>query len=86
MIDYFQVLCGNKSDLEATRVVPTSDGEELGKKEGVPFLETSAKTGVNVQEAIEALVKSIPRTGIKYKVWYTRFDLWGGHVLVYMDK
>jgi septin family protein len=34
----------------------------------VPFFETSAKTAVNVQEAVHELLRVTPRTGAEYKV------------------
>jgi len=54
------VLVGNKSDLEHERVVATSEGGDLAKTFGVvPFLETSAKTRVNVEESFFTLVRQI---------------------------
>ncbi len=40
------VLVGTKCDLENDREVPREQGEELARKLGVKFLETSAKTKV----------------------------------------
>lgn len=46
------VLVGNKADLPADRrAVSTEEGARLAKQYSVPFFETSAKTGVNVDEA-----------------------------------
>jgi len=42
------VLVGNKKDLEHMREVTKKEGEELAKKEGILFYETSAKSGENV--------------------------------------
>lgn len=53
------VLVGNKSDLENERVVATSEGGDLAKSFGCPFLETSAKTRVNVEESFYQLVREI---------------------------
>ena len=44
------VLVGAKSDLEINRQVMKEEGEELAEKNGIPFYETSAKTGENVNE------------------------------------
>ena len=43
-------LIGNKCDWEARRVVPRDRGEELARSQGIPFLETSAKTNHNIDE------------------------------------
>lgn len=53
------VLIGNKCDLETERQVTTGEGSELGKSFGCPFLETSAKTRVNVEEGFFELVRVI---------------------------
>ena len=45
------VLVGNKSDLEAERVVEQSAGKELATVFGCPFMETSAKAGVRCEDA-----------------------------------
>ena len=56
------ILVGNKADL------PASDHEvtvEMGKTKaaqwGVPFMETSAKTGQNVFDAFQCLVREIKK-------------------------
>ena len=51
------VLVGNKCDLEYKRQVSTEEGFALAESHGIPFFETSAKTSVNVNEAIEALIR-----------------------------
>jgi len=45
------LLVGNKSDLKAERKVSIEEGEEFAKANGMLFLETSSKTGVNVDAA-----------------------------------
>lgn len=44
-------LIGNKSDLVDQRVVSKEEGIAFAKKNGFFYMETSAKTGVNVQQA-----------------------------------
>jgi len=45
------MLIGNKSDLDHRRQVSKEEGEKFAKDHGLIFLETSAKTAANVEEA-----------------------------------
>lgn len=45
------ILVGNKSDLEHRREVPRESGEAFAKEHGLLFLETSAKSNANVEDA-----------------------------------
>ncbi|PVU95442.1 hypothetical protein BB559_002738 [Furculomyces boomerangus] len=45
------MLIGNKSDLEAKRAVAKEEGETFARDNGLFFIETSAKTASNVEEA-----------------------------------
>ena len=45
------LLIGNKSDLEHRRAVSTEEGQAFADANGLLFLETSAKTSHNVEEA-----------------------------------
>ena len=49
------VLIGNKTDLEAYRMVSTTEGDNLAKQHGYPFIETSAKTGLNIDKIFETV-------------------------------
>ena len=54
------VLVGNKCDLPASQhKVSYSVGKELADKWGVPFFNTSAKTGVNVTQAFNEIVREV---------------------------
>ena len=45
------MLIGNKADMEARRQVSTAEGEKFAADHALIFLETSAKTAANVEEA-----------------------------------
>ncbi|XP_059162219.1 circularly permutated Ras protein 1-like [Physella acuta] len=62
------ILVANKQDLTSEAAVTSEQGADLAKKLGVPFFETSAKTGSNVAEAIKGLVRTIPRLSSDYKL------------------
>ncbi|MFX1256430.1 MAG: GTP-binding protein [Promethearchaeota archaeon] len=53
------ILVGNKIDLENERVVSKAEGEELAQKLGLSYIETSAKTGENIEEAFRMLALQI---------------------------
>jgi len=53
------MLVGNKSDLEHRRAVSFEEGEKFAKENGLIFLETSAKTAANVEEAFMNTAKKI---------------------------
>ncbi|KAG5894487.1 hypothetical protein JTB14_029899 [Gonioctena quinquepunctata] len=53
------VLCGNKVDLEDKRVITEWRAREVAEKFGLPYLETSAATGQNINRAIETLLERV---------------------------
>uniref|UniRef100_A0A8C7Y477 RAB26, member RAS onco family n=1 Tax=Oryzias sinensis TaxID=183150 RepID=A0A8C7Y477_9TELE len=55
--DVVLMLLGNKADSAHDRVVKREDGERLAKEFGVPFMETSARSGLNVELAFTAVAK-----------------------------
>ncbi|CAL8311249.1 unnamed protein product [Arctogadus glacialis] len=48
-----------RADSTHERVVKKEDGERLAKEFGVPFMETSARSGLNVELAFTALAKAL---------------------------
>ncbi|MHA1836221.1 MAG: GTP-binding protein, partial [Candidatus Odinarchaeia archaeon] len=56
------IICGNKIDLVDQREVKREEGENFSKKIGKMFIETSAKTGQNVEKAFVELCSQIKNT------------------------
>lgn len=54
------VLVGNKTDLNDKREVTTQQGEEEAKRQGLRFVETSAKLGHNVQNLFKRIAQALP--------------------------
>ena len=52
-------LVANKIDMKENRKVEREEGEKLAKELGLPFMEVSAKDGINVDEIFEDLVERI---------------------------
>jgi small GTP-binding protein len=53
------IIVGNKIDLESKRVVSRDEGEALAKKLILTYVETSAKTGENINDAFKMLALQI---------------------------
>ncbi|XP_068102650.1 ras-like protein [Hyperolius riggenbachi] len=62
--DVPMVLIGNKCDLPA-RGVETRQAQDLARSYGIPYIETSAKTGQGVEDAFYTLVREIRRYKMK---------------------
>ena len=54
-----KLLVGNKSDLTSKRVVSSEQGKEFADSLGIEFLETSAKTATNVEQAFLTMASQI---------------------------
>merc|ERR1712137_260858 len=57
--DVRKLLVGNKSDLGDGREVSSDRGQALASEIGVPFLETSAKEGTNVNQVFHSIAQAI---------------------------
>ena len=58
-----KMLIGNKADLEDEREVSKEEGEQLAKLLDCKYYETSAKTGQNVNEALDEIARTT------YLIW-----------------
>ena len=56
-----KILIGNKCDWEEKRVVSTERGQQLADELGIPFLEVSAKSNINVDKAFYSLAEDIKK-------------------------
>uniref|UniRef100_A0A8D0GZW3 RAB37, member RAS onco family n=1 Tax=Sphenodon punctatus TaxID=8508 RepID=A0A8D0GZW3_SPHPU len=63
--DVVIMLLGNKADVSSERVIRTEDGESLAREYRVPFMETSAKTGMNVELAFRAIAKELKQRAVE---------------------
>lgn len=54
-------LAGNKADLSAKRQVEVSEAQAYADENGLIFLETSAKTALNVNDIFMAIAKKLPK-------------------------
>jgi len=62
-----KILIGNKADLMTNKVVDTNVAKEYAEGLNIPFYETSAKTGSNVEEAFTKLTQTIAGAGLSTK-------------------
>ncbi len=64
-----KILIGNKCDVsEEKRVISTARGQALADEFGIPFAETSAKSGVNVTEAFMKIAGDIRSRMVRSKI------------------
>jgi Ras-related protein Rab-8A len=56
-----KILIGNKCDWEEKRAVSTEQGQALADELGIPFLEVSAKSNINIEKAFYSLASDIKK-------------------------
>ena len=54
-------LIGNKIDMKEERRVSTEEGKKLADELGLPFMETSAKEGININEVFDDIVERVDK-------------------------
>jgi Ras-related protein Rab-10 len=57
--DVVKMLVGNKCDMEDRRCIQRARGEALAREHAIPFLETSAKSDVNIEKAFFEMARLI---------------------------
>lgn len=55
------MILGNKCDMDDKRAVSRERGEALAGEYGIPFLETSAKNNINVEQAFTRMAAAIKK-------------------------
>jgi len=76
--DVEKMILGNKCDMNDRRQVNKDKGEQLAIEYGIKFMETSAKAGMNVEEAFFTLARDI-KSKTEKKLEATNPPKGGGH-------
>lgn len=54
-----KLIIGNKCDIDGKISIPYDEGKSLADRYGVPFIETSAKTGLNIDKAFIQIISEV---------------------------
>jgi GTPase KRas protein len=74
------ILVGNKADKDREREVAIVEGRQRAIAWGCAFFETSAKTGLGVEEAFTRVVRELRRTVVEKPEVAKEPGYWGGCV------
>ncbi len=66
--DILLLLVGNKTDLNSKRVISTAEGEKLAKELGISYIETSAMTGENINDAFRMIALQLIKRFFEAKI------------------
>ena len=61
------VFCGNKSDLASKRAVDVEEAQAYAEDNGLLFMETSAKSGANVNQLFTAVARKLAKNDATHK-------------------
>lgn len=64
-VEVSKLLVGTKSDKKSEREVTTEEGENLAEKLGLNFIETSALSGDNIEQAFVRLTVDIMKKTVQ---------------------
>jgi len=78
--DVEKMILGNKCDIVDKRVITKEQGEQLAIEHKIKFMETSAKTSINVEEAFFMLARDI-KSKLELNFLMTGLPPRGGHHL-----
>ncbi|RVW97636.1 Ras-related protein RABF1 [Vitis vinifera] len=70
--DIVMALVGNKADLHENREVPVQDGIDYAEKNGMFFIETSAKTADNINQLFEVMPLGYP---VVMEIMFRKYSL-----------
>ena len=62
--DVCRLIVGNKSDLSDKRQVSVEEGEALAREYGIPFMETSAKEALNVDNMFTTMGTAMKKSSL----------------------
>ena len=71
----YKMIIGNKIDLIQQRVVNTNEGKELADNNNMEFMETSALTGLNINNVFEIAAEQLIKNYINAKIEKEKLEM-----------